>query len=89
MALYLIGYDLKAPGRNYDELYKAIKSLGAWCHPLDSTWIVKHSGPCPAIRDALSPHIDGNDSLLVVALSGPWASFGLSTTVTDWLKNNA
>uniref|UniRef100_UPI003FD8692B hypothetical protein n=1 Tax=Desulfovibrio sp. TaxID=885 RepID=UPI003FD8692B len=48
---YLISYDLNAPGKNYDQLYDAIKSLGGWWHHLDSTWIVTHAGPATAIRD--------------------------------------
>lgn len=37
----LISYDLKQPGRNYDDLYEAIKTLGDWWHCLESVWIVK------------------------------------------------
>ena len=32
--IVLITYDLKQPGRNYTDLYEAIKSLGDWQHPL-------------------------------------------------------
>lgn len=38
--IVLITYDLKQPGRNYTDLYEAIKSLGDWQHPLESTWFV-------------------------------------------------
>jgi hypothetical protein len=59
MASYLIGYDLKKPGKDYASLIEAIKNLGSdWWHCLDSTWIIKHDGPSVAIRDALSRHID-------------------------------
>ena len=41
--IYAINYDLKQPGQNYNELYEAIKSCGAWWHYLDSTWLVDTS----------------------------------------------
>lgn len=37
------------------------------------------------IRDALRPHLDANDSLLVAALAGDWATLGLSS---DWFRRN-
>ena len=40
MDLYIISYDLKTPGRDYTSLYNAIKDLGEWQHPLESTWVV-------------------------------------------------
>ena len=38
---YIISYDLKGGGADYTELYEAIKSVGEWQHPLESTWVVK------------------------------------------------
>ena len=71
MESYLIGYDLRKPGMDYEKLFNAIKSLASnWWHCLDSTWIIKHTGTTNAIRDALTPHIDENDLLVVVRLSG-------------------
>ena len=39
MKVYQINYDLRKQ-RNYDELYKKIMSLGNWCHPLESCWLI-------------------------------------------------
>ena len=36
MAIYIVSYDLRAPGRNYEPLYKALKSTGTYAHPLES-----------------------------------------------------
>lgn len=38
---FIISYDLKGGGSDYTELYEAIKSVGEWQHPLESTWVVK------------------------------------------------
>lgn len=89
MATYLIGYDLNRPHKDYPELIEAIKALGGtWWHHLDSTWIIKHAGPATAIRDALRLHIDSNDELLVVHLSGEGAWAGFSDKGSKWLRDN-
>jgi hypothetical protein len=89
MGLFLIGYDLIKPGKNYNELFEAIKSLSTtWWHCLDSTWIIKSSRSEAQIRDSLLNHIDANDRLLVVSLSGGWASYGFNGECTSWLKSN-
>lgn len=85
---YLISYDLNAPGKNYTELYDAIKGLGRWWHHLDSTWIVIHPGPAETIRDLLRPYLDSNDKLLVVRCSGEAAWTGFSSGGGPWLKDN-
>ncbi len=88
MTTYLITYDLNRPGQNYNELFEAIKAVGTWWHCLDSTWIVKSNLTAVQVRDSLSPKIDNNDSLLVVALSGAGAWTGFSDECSTWLKNN-
>ncbi|NEB39184.1 SinR family protein [Streptomyces sp. SID14515] len=86
----LITYDLRKPGQNYTTLIKQIKSLGSsWIHPLESVWVVKASMRSGAARDVLKAHIDGNDKLWVVNVSGDgWASIRLDAADTDWLKAN-
>ena len=88
MKSYLITYDLRKPGQNYDELYKAIKAIGSWWHCLESNWIVKSNLSAVQIRDKVSPHIDKNDKLLVAHLSGECAWMGFDTDCSKWLKDN-
>ncbi len=89
MKTYLIGYDLNSPGKDYAELIKAIKELSNnWWHHLDSTWIVKHDGSAVSIRDSLKRHIDSNDELLVVKLSGEGAWSGFNEKGSKWLNDN-
>jgi hypothetical protein len=89
MAVQLIGYDLNAPGRDYQALYDAIKQLGPvrW-HCLDSTWMVVTNLSSTQIRDALAPHIDSNDTLLVVKLDGSWGTQNMSEECNNWLHDN-
>lgn len=66
MPCYIISYDLRKPGRNYDSLYEAIKSYGTWAHILESLWAVVTSKSAAQIRDHLAEHLDANDGLFVV-----------------------
>jgi hypothetical protein len=70
MSSKIICYDLCAPSRNYDELYKAIKSYDEWAHLSESTWFVKTSESCVQIRNKLLSKIDDNDRLFVAGLTG-------------------
>lgn len=89
MSLKIISYDLGQPetSSDYKELIKYIKSLGSWGKPLESFWIVDTAKYCTTIRDEAKQYLDGNDKLLVVSCPfDSWASYRLSTSVTDWLK---
>ena len=70
MSSKIISYDLCAPGRNYDELYKAIKSYGTWAHITESTWFIKTDETCVQVRNKLMTHMDKNDRIFVAALTG-------------------
>lgn len=86
--VYSISYDLNRPGQDYDDLYRAIKGLGNWCHPLDSTWFVVCNLTATQIRDRLKSASDYTDGILITTASAPAAWNGLSQEVSDWLNNN-
>lgn len=72
MKFYSITYDLRQPGRNYNDLYDAIKTLagpGNWKHPLESFWVISLSNysdyTSNSIFDLLEPFIDKNDSIII------------------------
>ena len=87
MTSMIIEYDLRSPGRNYDELYKAIKSYGVWAHITESTWFIKASESCEQVRDKLLAHMDGNDRIFVAALTGvaAWSNVRCNS---EYLKKN-
>ena len=85
MAVYIVTYDLKKPGKDYDELIKAIKAYGSYCHCQGSVWFIDFSWTAAQIRDDLKKHIDSNDELFVGRLSSQWASWG--TSCGDWLNS--
>lgn len=88
MKTYLVGYDLNRPAQDYQALTAAIKEYGTWWHHLDSTWIIKTDDSAASIRDHLSAHLDENDELLVVALTGEAAWRGFNAKGAQWLRNN-
>jgi hypothetical protein len=90
IATVLIAYDIHPQeGEAYDDLTKAIQSLGAWWHHLETTWIVKCARTPNQIRDQLKSHIGSEDQLLVIEISGDTAGWaGINDTGSKWLKDN-
>jgi hypothetical protein len=88
MNVQFVSYDLRKPGQDYAGLFEAIKALGSWWHCLESVWLVNTSQTSSQIRDALRPHLDANDAMVVAALGGNWAALGLSNDCADWLRQN-
>jgi hypothetical protein len=89
MNSYMIGYDLNKPEQNYINLITTIKeSFDNWWHYLDSTWIVTTTLNTVEIRDLLQPHVDNDDELLVVKLTGEGAWAGFNQKASEWLKTN-
>jgi len=89
-ATVLIAYDIHPQeGEAYDDLTKAIQSLGGWWHHLETTWIVKCAHTPDHIRDQLKSHIGSEDQLLVIEISGDMAGWvGINDTGSKWLKDN-
>lgn len=87
MTSMIIEYDLRSPGRNYDELYKAIKSYSVWAHITESTWFIKTSESCVQVRDKLLAHMDGNDRIFVAVLTGA-AAWSNVLCDSEYLKKN-
>ena len=87
MTSMIIEYDLRAPGRNYEDLYKAIKAYGVWAHITESTWFVKTNENCAQVRDKLLKHMDSNDRIFVAELTGA-AAWRNVLCRSEYLKEN-
>ena len=76
MALFLITYDLKAPGRNYDRLHQLLGTTWQGKRIAESVWLAELKGPAPAVRDLVQSMTDANDRLVVIELgrSFDWAA---------------
>jgi len=83
--IYAVNYDLKAPGRDYTGLYEAIRSCGAWWHYLGSTWLIDTALTADGIWDRLAPHIDTNDTVLVIVIGADKQGW-LPKKAWDWIN---
>ena len=88
MPRYIVTYDLHAPNQNYDALVERIQSYPTWAHLMQSTWAVVTPQTSEQIRDNLRLALDGND-ILFVGVLGRSAWYGLTSEVSDWLKNHS
>ncbi len=87
MSSFLVSYDL-IKRKNYPELINALKQFNYW-HCLGSTWIIKSDLTSVEIRNNLSNHIDNDDKLIVLSLTGEAAwTISFSQECQDWLRNN-
>lgn len=89
MRAFLISYDLGIPetSADYDRIKKFIEAFSDWCKPLKSQWIVLSNKSARDIRTEMNNITDNNDGILVIDITGDaWASQGLPTAVTNWLK---
>lgn len=84
---FIVSYDLCTPGRNYDGLYKALKSFSYWGRLTESTWAVVSHTQAIDIREYLRTFIDKNDRLIVIQ-SGCNAAWQNTIASSEWVKQN-
>ena len=84
--IYAINYDLRQPGRDYSEVFTAIKSCGDWWHFLESTWLVNSWMSAQDIWDRLAPHVHRNDSVLIHAVGRDHQGW-LPQRAWDWINS--
>jgi hypothetical protein len=65
MALHLVSYHVRAPGRDYERLIARLIELGG-LRALECLWLVPSSAKPSELRDELKPLLDPNDGLLVI-----------------------
>ncbi|OAK66064.1 hypothetical protein A3K87_09875 [Variovorax paradoxus] len=83
MAMILVTYDLKQPGRNYDAVHAYLRTF-TYCKGLESVWLLDTAVDAVTIRDHLLTLIDINDIVFVTPLAHGWAS--CAYPCADWLN---
>jgi len=86
MAVLLVTYDLRKPGQDYDDLYKAIKSY-PWARLSESSYAVDTTEPPDTLFRELRNHMDSNDQLYIINLTRPYSGFG-PQDVNNWLEQH-
>ena len=87
MAVYMVTYDLNAPGQDYTPLIRAIERY-THVKALKSAYFIDSTQHSATIRDALMKLIDANDTLFVMELLNHWGA-NRHTVATEWLQNPA
>jgi hypothetical protein len=86
VAAFLVTYDLRAPGCQYPELLARLREFPSSYRELEANCLVAADGTADDVRDALMPHLQPGDGLLVTALSTEVASWtGLSPEARRWI----
>lgn len=88
MRKYLISYDLRAPGRNYDDLYEVLKSAPSWWHHLESTWVIYTNESIDSWQQKIKKVIDNNDYFIIIHIDDAEKNGWLPQKAWDWLNNN-
>lgn len=86
MAIILVTYDLRHPGRNYGPVHEYLKRY-TYCKGMESVWLLDTTVSTERIRDDLRALVDSNDRLFVVRLQRRWNS--LNYGCADWLNETA
>jgi hypothetical protein len=87
MAVYIVTYDLNAPGKDYAPLLSAIrKYTHSKC--LKSAFFIETTQTAAEVRDNLIKLVDSNDQLYVIRMQKAWAATKKDAS-TDWLLDPA
>lgn len=82
----LVSYDLRKPGKDYENLYSALRNVGRdKIRPLESLWLFDTVLGPQEIFDQIKGHIDSSDRVFVVRLTSNYQGW-LDKSVWDWLK---
>ena len=86
--IFSISYDLCKPGRDYESLYKEIKSAPGWAHPMESLWFINTPESVQEWSDRLIKSIGKNDRLFVVDITNQPRQGWMTEEMWDWLSEN-
>lgn len=87
MTTFVITYDLKTPGQDYQTLYDELNRLSAH-RALESFWLLSVNNTAQEVHDHLKSFIDSNDSLFVAELTKNKHYSGARSGTNDWLRAN-
>lgn len=79
---YLLSYDLKAPGRNYQNLYDLLERLDA-VRILESVWLLDTHYNATQLESAFNAVTDSNDQHCIIELEprSDYAAYALKAGV--------
>jgi hypothetical protein len=88
MKTIAIHYHRRALGRNYQPIYDYLKSFPAWCHLMDSFWLVRTEAGVVEVRNQLDELVGNNGMIAVLDVTGDdWAT-NFANDQTTWMTSN-
>lgn len=87
MTVFMVNYDLMAPGQRYNDLIEEIEKSPGWCKLLLSCYLVSTSETATQLRDRLRTRIDANDLILVMEVRNN-AQGWLPQAKWDWINKH-
>lgn len=87
MPSYLVSYNIPIQSDRVKHLVDTIRQEPGWARINANTYIVYSSKSAVQLRDSLKENLIGGESLLVAQLSNSAAWSGLSSEVSEWIKN--
>jgi hypothetical protein len=82
--ILIVTYDLRSP-QDYHNFYEAVKQQGKWWHYMASTWLLSTQKTPQEVVDAILPHMDVQDFLLVCELSNKYQG-RLPKPAWEWIN---
>ena len=86
MATLLVTYDLNKSGQNYTSFLGVIKKY-TWARLSESSYAIQTYETPQAVYNNLSPYIDKNDNVYIIALSQSHYGQG-PQEVNNWLSQH-
>ncbi len=87
MPIFLLSCALRAPGRNYEPLWRALEQAKA-VQALDSSWFVESEQGAADLNRKMLAHLGPDDGLLILEIRSEsrWAATRLGGKAGEWLK---
>lgn len=85
----LVTYDLVGTDESsgdYARLIKQIKTYSTWGRIQKSVWLIRTANSAVDVRDALGAHLDSNDRLFVIEVTGT-AAWRNEICDREWLRS--
>jgi hypothetical protein len=86
MAILMVTYDLKQPGRDYSPVHRYLKQF-TYCKDLESFWLLDTTRTTKEVRDSLQSLVDGNDKVFVARLYRDWGAYNFGCG--SWLNEES
>ncbi len=88
MAVYSVSYDLNAPDKKYEDVYKVLKGFAGWNHIMESTWLISTNLTPNQVLEKFKPHLDSNDRMFISKVYADQYSGWLSDKQWEWVRTH-